>query len=169
MTIADVGRVQSALVSEVERQTSDQWPVFLDNAAPLGLVDDNIDFGELARAAITAMRAADPSTAEKLELAKEALAYVRNVVATTNRFDPEQCDQATGLIDNALAKIDGSEQGLCKHGHTDPTSLCNQCEAQQIDGSEQGCPDCGGLHDPDIRCPNHHAGMSPSSKEGDRG
>jgi hypothetical protein len=23
------------------------------------------------------------------------------------------------------------------------------------------CPDCEGTHDPDIRCPNHHAGLAP--------
>jgi hypothetical protein len=52
----DEGVVRDALLAEIERQTDGQWPVNTnDDDNPVWLVDDTIDFDELARAAISAM------------------------------------------------------------------------------------------------------------------
>jgi hypothetical protein len=66
--------------------------------------------------AYAAMRAADPSTAEKLELAKEALEGIERIAEeNTGVSGARSLQTAMHAIANgartAIAKIDGSEQG----------------------------------------------------------
>ena len=52
----------------------------------------------------------------------------------------------------------------------DDVAVLQSARNAALDASATGmvkCDDCGGSHDPDIRCPNYHAGMPPSEKSHD--
>lgn len=71
-------RVARALINDIDQQTGGSWPVYTgykDGFQPIQLVDDEIDFATLARAAIReAARLAQEAGMEDVALWLEALA-----------------------------------------------------------------------------------------------